>query len=86
MINKENITRFTEVVDGLILTSENDTKLAETIRWIDLQSQKNGISFYEMAYIIVDKQLIKKRAQQWLMSKRDEIKNNNSNNNNTFNF
>ena len=86
MINKENITRFTEVVDGLILTSENDTKLAETIRSIDLQSQKNGISFYEMAYIIVDKQLIKKRAQQWLMSKRDEIKNNNSNNNNTFNF
>ena len=84
MINKENITQFTEAVDGLILTSENDTKLAETIRWIDLQSQKNGISFYEMAYIIVDKQLIKRRAQQWLMSKRDES--NNNNNNNTFNF
>jgi hypothetical protein len=67
-------------VDGLILTSENDTKLAETIRWIDLQSQKNGISFYEMAYIIADKQLIKKRAQQWLMSKRDQNKNKNSNN------
>ena len=73
-------------MDGLILTSENDTKLAETIRWIDLQSQKNGISFYEMVYIIVDKQLIKKRTQQWLMSRRDESKNNNNNNNNTFNF
>jgi hypothetical protein len=72
-------------VDGLILTSENDTKLAETIRWIDLQSQKNGISFYEMAYIIADKQLIKKRAQQWLMSKRDQNKNKNSNNR-THNF
>jgi hypothetical protein len=78
MINKENITQFTEVVDSLILTSENDTKLTETIRWIDRQSQKNGISFYEMAYIIVDKQLIKKKAQQWLMSRRDEGKNSNN--------
>jgi hypothetical protein len=86
VINKENINQFTEIVDHLILTSENDPRLAETVRWIDLQSQKNGISFYEMAYIIADKQLIKKRAQQWLMSRRDESKNNNNNNNNTSNF
>jgi hypothetical protein len=84
VINREITDRFTEVVDDLIVTSENDTKLAESIRWIDLQSQKNGISFYEMAYIIADKQLIKKRAQQWLKSKRDESKNNH--NNNTCNF
>ena len=50
----------------LILTSRNDAKLAESIKWIDLQSQKNGTSFYDMVYIIADKQLTKKRAQQWL--------------------
>jgi hypothetical protein len=60
---------FTRVIDDLILNSRNDTKLAETIRWIDMQSQKNGISFYEMAFIITDKQMTKKRAQEWLNTK-----------------
>jgi hypothetical protein len=60
---------FTRVIDDLILNSRNDTKLAETIRWIDMQSQKNGISFYEMAFIITDKQMTKKRAQEWFKTK-----------------
>ena len=60
---------FTRVIDDLILNSRNDKKLAETIRWIDMQSQKNGISFYEMAFIITDKQMTKKRAQEWLKTK-----------------
>ena len=54
---------FTRVIDDLILNSRNDTKLAETIRWIDMQSQKNGISFYEMVYIITDKQMTKKETR-----------------------
>jgi hypothetical protein len=62
-------TLFTRVIDDLILNSRNDTTLAETIRWIDMQSQKNGISFYEMAFIITDKQMTKKRAQEWLKTK-----------------
>ena len=60
---------FARIIDDLILSSQNDTKLAESIRWIDSQSQKNGISFYEMAYIIADKQMTKKRAQEWLKTK-----------------
>jgi hypothetical protein len=72
VVKKDIPNQFTKVIDDLILTSENDTRLAESIRWIDLQSQKNGISFYEMIYTITDKQLTKKRAQQWLISKRDQ--------------
>lgn len=72
MVKKDIPNQFIRVIDDLILTSENDTRLAESIRWIDLQSQKNGISFYEMIYTITDKQLTKKRAQQWLISKRDQ--------------
>jgi hypothetical protein len=34
-----------------------------------MQSQKKGISFYEMVYTITDKQLTKKRAQQFLSEK-----------------
>ena len=72
VVKKDIPNRFIRVIDDLILTSENDTRLAESIRWIDLKSQKNGISFYEMIYTIADKQLTKKRAQQWLISKRDQ--------------
>ena len=72
MIKKDIPNQFIRVIDDLILTSENDTRLAESIRWIDLQSQKNGISFYEMIYTITDKHLTKRRAQQRLISKRDQ--------------
>jgi hypothetical protein len=72
VVKKDISNRFIRVIDDLILTSENDTRLAESIRWIDLQSQRNGVSFYEMIYTITDKQLTKKRAQQWLISKRDQ--------------
>ena len=72
-MNKKNIPKpFLKIVDDLILKSGNDTKLAESIRWIDLQSRKNMVSFYEMAYILTDKQLTKKRAQQWVMYKEDQ--------------
>jgi hypothetical protein len=67
-VNKKDIPRlFIKIVDDLILKSGDDIKLAESIRWIDLQSQKNTVGFYEMAYTIVDRQLIKKRAQEWMV-------------------
>ena len=72
-MNKKDIPKpFLKIVDDLILKSGNDTKLAESIRWIDLQSRKNMVSFYEMAYILTDKMLTKKRAQQWVMCKEDQ--------------
>jgi hypothetical protein len=60
--NKDILNQFTEVVDDLILTAGNDAKLAESIKWIDLQSQKNGTSFYDLVYIIADKQLRKEHS------------------------
>ena len=57
---------FLKIIDDLILNSESDTKLAESIQWIDFQSRKNEVNFYEMAYILTDRQLAKKRAQQWV--------------------
>jgi hypothetical protein len=61
--------QFTSIVDDLILASENDTGFKEVIQWVDMQSQKKGISFYEMVYSITDKQLTKKRAQHFLSEK-----------------
>ena len=62
---------FLKIIDDLILKSENDTKLAESIQWIDFQSRKNEVNFYEMAYNLTDRQLAKKRAQQWVVCKED---------------
>ena len=75
MFDKDITSQFTGLVDDLILRSENDAKFAEIIKWVDVQSQKNGMSFYEMVYIITDKQLIKKRAQQWLSEKMYPLRN-----------
>jgi hypothetical protein len=73
MILVRNINSlFTKAVDDLILGSQNDTKFAQSIRWIDTQSQKKGVSFYEMAYVIASKQINKKRAQEWLNNQRDQ--------------
>jgi hypothetical protein len=49
--------------------SENDTELAEGLRWIDAQSQKNGVTFYEMALIILRKHMAERKAKEWLNSK-----------------
>jgi hypothetical protein len=62
---------FLKIIDDLILKSENDTKLAESLQWIDFQSRKNEVTFYEMAYFLTDRQLAKKRAQQWVLCKED---------------
>ena len=62
---------FKRIIDDLILQSENDARLAESLRWIDLQSQKNRIGFYEMAYSIADKQLTNRRAREWLTARMD---------------
>jgi hypothetical protein len=46
----------------MISFTRNDAKFAEVIKWVDAQSQKNGMSFYEMVYNITDKQLTKSTA------------------------
>jgi hypothetical protein len=61
--------QFTRIVDDLILASQNDTGFKEVVQWVDMQSQKKGISFYEMVYTITDQQLTKKRAQEFLSEK-----------------
>jgi hypothetical protein len=63
---------FLKIVDDLILKSGNDTKLAESLQWIDFQCRKNQVNFYEMAYILTDRQLAKKRAQQWVVCREDQ--------------
>lgn len=61
--------QFVEMIDDLVVMSESDSELAEGLKWIDLQSQRNGLTFYEMAMIILRKHMVERRAKDWLMDK-----------------
>ena len=61
--------QFIGIIDDLVVMSENDTDLAEGLRWIDAQSQKNGVTFYEMALIILRKHMAERKAKEWLNNK-----------------
>jgi hypothetical protein len=61
--------QFMEMIDDLVVMSEKDSELAEGLRWIDFQSQKNGLTFYEMAMIILRKHMVERRAKEWLKDK-----------------
>jgi hypothetical protein len=61
--------QFMEMIDDLVVMSEKDSELAEGLKWIDFQSQKNGLTFYEMAMIILRKHMVERRAKEWLKDK-----------------
>ena len=69
MLRKAIDEQFIEIVDDLVMLSESDADLAEGIRWIDSQSQKNGLTFYEMVYIVTEKHMAEEKAKQWLSKK-----------------
>jgi tRNA(His) 5'-end guanylyltransferase len=61
--------QFMEMIDDLVVMSEKDSELAEGLRWIDVQSQRNGLTFYEMAMIILRKHMAERRAKEWMKGK-----------------
>ena len=62
--------QFMTIIDDLVVMSEKDSELAEGLKWIDFQSQRSGLTFYEMAMIILRKHMVERRAKDWL---RDRI-------------
>ena len=64
-------TFFTKMVDDLVEFSEHDSELADGLRWIDKEAQKNGTSFYDEVYKILYKHDADAKARQWLEDKDD---------------
>jgi hypothetical protein len=61
---------FMKMVDELVVLAENDEELFAGIKWIDNESKKLGISFYEMFFLVLQRHLADERAKDWL-SKRN---------------
>ncbi len=67
--NEANDEKFVKIVDDLVVSAEHDPDLAEGLRWIDMQSRKNGVTFYEMALVILKKHMAERRAREWMKAK-----------------
>ena len=62
--------KFMEMVDELVRLAENDEELFQGIKWIDNESKKLGISFYEMFFIVLQRHLAEEKAKEWLNEKK----------------
>jgi hypothetical protein len=57
-------------MDDLILERwDKDAELRDGIRWVEDEAARQGVSFYEMAFQIIEKYLAERSAKRWLRSK-----------------
>ena len=58
------LDKFKKIIDEFILSSTNDMSLTTAIRNIDFEAFKLGISFYQMIFILIQKNAIQNRKSQ----------------------
>jgi hypothetical protein len=56
--------KFKKIIDDFILSSTNDTSLSSAIRNIDFEAAKLGISFYQMIFILIQKESSQNRKKK----------------------
>ena len=67
MLDSRNF--FNKMVDELVDFSVFDPELADGIKWLDIQAQKKGISFYDMVFEVLYKHDVDSKAKSWLSSR-----------------
>ena len=60
---------FRKMVDELVEFSAHDPELADGIKWLDSQAQKNGITFYDMVFEVLYSHDVNSKAQNWLKTR-----------------
>lgn len=61
---------FYELVDKLLKKAENDEELARGIAWIQEQSRRHGVSFYQEFFRVMYLKQVEERAKSWVKSKQ----------------
>ncbi len=61
MFRHYNVDKFIKIIDEFILSSSNNTSIKYILRNIDFEGFKLGISFYEMMFILIQKDAIHNR-------------------------
>ena len=57
------------MVDDLVEFAEYDEELKEGIKFLDAQSKKHGVSFYDEVFRILYNHDVNLRAKNWLKKK-----------------
>ena len=65
----ESHSFFNKMVDELVEFSEYDPELSDGIKWLDIQAQKKGLTFYDMVFEVLYKHDINSKAKEWINSK-----------------
>ena len=75
MFHHHDDPQFKKIIDEFILESTNDYQSSYTIKNIDYQATKLGISFYQMMFLLVQKDVIenKRKQKKCLIQKLREI-------------
>ena len=63
MFHHYDDNQFKKIIDDFILSSTNDTSLSSAIRNIDFEAEKLGISFYQMIFILIQKDRSNKKKK-----------------------
>jgi hypothetical protein len=63
---------FEKMVDMLLTDDQcvKDTELQNGLKWVSMQADKEGLSFYEMVFKIFEMHETRKRAKEWLRDKQ----------------
>jgi hypothetical protein len=64
MFQQHDEYRFKKIIDEFILSSSNNESIKYILRNIDFQAFKLGISFYQMMFILIQKDAIHNRESQ----------------------
>lgn len=62
----ENHNFFVKMVDELCEFAEYDAELADGIKWLDEESRRKGISFYDAVFEVLYKHDVNAKAKDWM--------------------
>jgi hypothetical protein len=64
MLQHYNDHKFKKIIDEFILSSSDNASIKYILRNIDFEAFKLGISFYQMIFILIQKDAIHNRKSQ----------------------
>jgi hypothetical protein len=64
MFRHYNVNKFKKIIDDFILSSSDNESIKYILRNIDFEAFKLGISFYQMMFILIQKDAIRNRKSQ----------------------
>ena len=64
MFRHYNVDKFKKIIDEFILSSSDNESIKYILRNIDFEAFKLGISFYQMMFILIQKDAIHNRKSQ----------------------